>query len=433
MNALKLNTEIKLFNENLLSNKEIYNETNISLSRKSIINDFEILSLVNEINNTLKKDLTLKEITEQVFQKIQRLLSYKSYFIDIFYKGSLVFEFMKDCEISFKEMLRDYGVIKIAIEEKRSLFINNPIKQNNDEEESILIIPVTTDNFSNIIFGIVVEGKRDEYFQQYFVLFELIFNALANSLLTKIIDKENGMLRSILKEKDFVIKEELNYSTVGKICLRSFHSLKNRTQVIVSSFNLLQKLIIDSTDQKLEKIFSILNKEIPDFTKSIKMISEISKNLISEKSPMYFEIDRFIFEIKEFIDVSGIANNFEIIIEHLSKSKIYGNYDKLFQAFLLLIMELYEEGCSKIFVSTIEDALRINLSLNIQVSDKSLNNLLKENSNINFVQIKGLFKQNNCTLITKNAQDKIEILISIPKRSSQFKSKEIKNASDFSC
>lgn len=412
--------EFSSLQETKKQNKQINNQ-NYSIF------EYEISSLVNEINNIIKKELKIEEQIEQVFLTISKVIKYKSYFVSVYENENLFYEYFNNCDNGLRDRLKDYGMIKIASEEKKSLIIPDPENNQNKDVETFLIISVFSKENLKTIFCINVEGERTEFINNKFSLIEMILNLLSYSILVNLTYETNKLLKSEITQKENFIKNELSFSAVGKICSKSFHNLKNRTQVLVTSFNLLQKLIPNQFDERLDKIFSILNKEIPEFSRAIKGISEFSRNILSTNTLMYFEFDRLIYEVLDFLKISGIDNTLKLEVKNLTQSKIFGYYNKLSQAILLLIMELINMGINDLKLSTNEDALRVNLKLHIHTDDKQVINLLNESSNINFVQIKSLFKSNACNVFSKNFENYIEIMVSLPKRSSQFKLKDQKN------
>ncbi len=402
-------------------NKQIHNQNNS-------VFEYEVFSLINEINNIIKKELIIEDQIKQVFLTISKIIKYKSYFVSVYENENLFYEYFSNCNNSLRDRLKDYGMIKIALEEKKSLIFPDPEDNQNKNGKTFLIISVfSKENLKSIIY-LNVEGERTDIINDKFSLIEMILSLLSYSILLNLSYERNKILKSEIIEKENYIRKEISFSAVGKICSKSFHNLKNRTQVLVTSFNLLQKLIPNQFDERLDKIFSILNKEIPEFSRTIKGISEFSRNILSTNSLMYFEFDRLIYEVLDILKISGIDNALKIEVKNLTRSKIFGYYNKLSQAFLLLIMELINMGINDVKLSTNEDALRVTLKLHIHTDDKQVINLLNENSNINFVQIKNLFKSNSCNVFSKNSENHFEIIVSLPKRSSQFKLKEQENA-----
>lgn len=228
-----------------------------------------------------------------------------------------------------------------------------------------------------------------------------------------------------------VINKDFNYSTVGQICLKSFHSLKNRTQVLLSAFNLLEKLI-DKKDQRVDKVFEILDREIPEFSKTIKSLSELSKIITTNRKPNYIEFEKLIIDILDYLQLIDVMKDFKIKLEKPSKSRVFGYYEVFVHAFLLMFLELNSLGINEVELTTNEDEFRLNINLksNLKSFKNDLNDLLEVNTNIKFVRIKSLFNVNACSFVTNYSTNVYEIMISIPKRSSQF-AKVINYAKDF--
>jgi hypothetical protein len=194
-------------------------------------------------------------------------------------------------------------------------------------------------------------------------------------------------------------------------------------------------LIDTKNDERLNKISEILNKEIPEFSKAIKLISEHSKSLITESKPIYFEFDKFILDIRNLFDATGLSNNFKFnFSKKLSSSKIFGYNQKLLQAFILLFYELQSNGIKEVSLENEEDEKRLRLKVNFKSTEENsidLRSLLNEKSNLKFARIKNLFMKNSCVVITNSDGCQFEIVISIPKRSSQFKPENLSYAKDF--
>jgi hypothetical protein len=164
------------------------------------------------------------------------------------------------------------------------------------------------------------------------------------------------------------------------------------------------------------------------------MLSETAKNLVSENKPIYFEFDKFLKDIFDLSEILGLTKNLRINLRsNISKSKIFSNYQRLLEGFILLLLEIQSCGVSEIDLQLNEDALRLNLIINFNSlnDDNNIRDLLDDTSNIKFVRIKSLFKMNSCSLLTKLSQNSFDIMISIPKRSSQFKLKESDYAKNF--
>lgn len=66
----------------------------------------------------------------------------------------------------------------------------------------------------------------------------------------------------------------------------------------------------------------------------------------------------------------------------------------------------------------------MNLKINFKLTEEDrvdINSLFNEKSNLKFARIKNLFMTSSCMVTTNTYDDNFEIMITIPKRSSQFK------------
>lgn len=430
MNNEKLNTKNFLLEKDFETLNQISGEKQYTFSKTlSISND--IFALINEINSLIKFDIETEILINQVIQKINNLINIKGYFATVYLDSKILFEKFENLDINVREYLENSGVLRLAIEEKRSLILSNPEYDLKTNHSNLLIVPSIDSKEHYVIFCLELGVERTETFNRYFSLIELILNLLGKKILISLVTEQNDELRKEIENENNLKSIEINYSTVGKICLKSFHNLKNKTQIVVSSFNLLQKIISDK-DEKIVKIFEILNNEIPEFAKMIKNLSELSKTLTNNRKPIYMEFEKFIIDILEFLKLIELTNNINIQLRRISKSKIFGNYELLLQAFLLIFLELYSRKIKELELDTNEDEFRVNVKIKMPNNSKNLsNNLLEDKSNIKFVQIKNLFKQSSCTFLTNSTAEAFEIMISIPKRSSQFNVKNISYAKNF--
>ncbi len=386
--------------------------------------DLDFTHLLNEINHLIKNDLSIDEFTKQTFVQIKNYLNFETFLVLFYEREKILFKCSNDSDNNLSNYLNDFGIIRLVVQEKKSLFIAEPDCNSNASIKNLLIVPVIFSVSSFVIFCLKMDKDRNEVFNKNFSIFETIFNLAGYNIISKIVYDDNNRLIEDLKDREKELEQNIGLALAGKISLKSFHSLKNKTQIIISSFNLLQKFF-SFNDEKFNKIFSILNNEIPNFSKSIKTISEVSKNITSEKSPVYLEVDKLLYEITDLLNLTDSGNKLKIEFNNITHSKIFGNYEKLLQGFLLLLFELIDHGIDKIKISNIEDAFRVTLIFNFNVPvNNFLCNLFEDSSNFKFVQIKNLFKSNYINILTKCSTENVEILISIPKRSSQFKSRK---------
>lgn len=386
--------------------------------------------LSNELLELQKLSLEPEDYIDKFLLAVKKILKVDGYLICSKIDDDLVFELKENFNSELISYLFDGGLINLSLSEKRSLIIEDLQQLNKVSSKNLLIIPVVLSDKTYFIFCLLISDKKTDIFTSIFPIVEMQFYLSGNYIINRLLEnKKEKLQENYLKLKENLF-QELSYSTAGKICLKSFHTLKNKTQIIVSSFNLLKKLIDEKAEERLEKIFVILDNEIPEFARNIKLISDFSKTLVTDGKPVYFEFDRLLNNLQDIFNASGIANNLKFNFPtKISRSKIFGYNQKLLQAFSLLFWELYNIGIQEINFSNEEDENRLTLHLNINLkseTDHELRNLLDEKSNVKFVRINSLFKQNSCKVITKSGDGYFEILISIPKRSSQFKP-EIRN------
>jgi len=95
---------------------------------------------------------------------------------------------------------------------------------------------------------------------------------------------------------------------------------------------------------------------------------------------------------------------------------------------------LQSNGIKEVSLENEEDEKRLRLKVNFKSTEENsidLRSLLNEKSNLKFARIKNLFMKNSCVVITNSDGCQFEIVISIPKRSSQFKPENLSYAKDF--
>lgn len=395
----------------------------------------KVADISKEILDLQKLDLEPEIFIQKLIQVVKKLLKINGYFVSSKIDNESLFELQENFDTKLKSYLFDGGLIQLSLTEKRSLLIEYSEKFVENNSENLLIIPFILSEGTFIVFCLLFAEEKSEIFSSIFPLIEIQFSLAGSYFINKILQNKNEELKSNYLELEGNLNQELSYSTSGRICLKSFHSLKNKTQIIVSSFNLLRKLIDGKEDERLEKIFSILEKEIPEFARNIKLISDFSKALVTESKPVYFEFDRLINNLQDIFYASGISDNFKFnFLTKISRSKIFGYNQKLLQAFSLLLLEIYSAGIKEVNFSNDEDENRLKFRLNVNLIEEDGNkliNLLDGKSNSKFVQIINVFKQNSCNVITKSGNGYFEILISIPKRSSQFKPENLNYVKNF--
>lgn len=418
MNNISLNSksfiekELQIRNRDLNSNQVYF--TNLNSNN-------ELFYLVNEINDILKNHTQIEDLIDQVINKLQSNIKFQGYSLIVHQDNKVLFE----KSLHFKNELVDYlnhtGVIKLAIQERRSLTIINPENNIKNSKKRIIVIPVLGSENEHVIFLLEIREEDIDLFNRSFSILEMIFNLIGQVLLRTVIKKQNDELKEIINREMGVINKDFNYSTVGQICLKSFHSLKNRTQVLLSAFNLLEKLI-DKKDHRVDKVFEILDREIPEFSKTIKSLSELSKIITTNRKPNYIEFQKLIIDILDYLQLIDVMKDFKIKLEKPSKSRVFGNYEVFVHAFLLMFLELNSLGINEVELTTNEDEFRLNINLksNLKSFKNDLNDLLEVNTNIKFVRIKSLFNVNACSFVMNYSTNVYEIMISIPKRSSQF-------------
>lgn len=433
MKNLSLNTNKILYSKNDVETYVHTDERIETTVNKDTLYYHQSFSVLQEFKKIIESELNLNDLIQNVFTKIKEMQNFQAFFIRVFNGDDIFFEFYEGCDKIFVNKLNDHGYIKLVLEAKKSLILYNKENLSSETQEVLILIPLLTANKFRLVYCLKFNMSINESFNRNLSLLEIIFDMLGKAILIRLLSEENQKLKSDNTTYTNHLKKEIELSTIGRVCLRAFHNLKNRTQVLVSSFNLLQKLVTNEKDEKLDKIFSILNHEVPKFSKAIKSLSEVSKNLANKKTQVYFDFDRFIFDVLDFIKTTGILNNLKFEIEDISQSKVYGNLGEFFQMFILIFLEFDAMGVKVVKLLTREDSLRITLTLKIEENPDNFISLLNENSSLNFVQLKNLINSNYCNLFTSVSDNYFEILISIPKRSSQFNAKELKHAKDFDC
>ena len=433
MNQKILKYDLTLQNVQSLKIQSALNYQKVPKEDRRLNQDFANFS--GRVLELIKSNTHPEIFIRKFVNEIKQFLKVDGYFITSKINNENFIELEENFNYEIRIYLFDGGLIQLSLNEKKSLIVDYPEQTNDNSSKNLLIIPFVYSENIFIIFCLIILDVKSNFINPFFPLIEMQFNLAGSYLINKFFDSINKELKSNLFRVEHSINQDLSYATVGKICLKSFHNLKNRTQVIISSLNLLTKLLDIKNDKRIEKIFEILGKEIPEFSRIIKLISEHSKLLVTEAKPIYFEFDQFIYDMQNIFDAVGISSNFKFnFLTKISKSKIFGYNHKLLQAFILFFLEIHSNGINEINIDNEEDEkrLRFKIQLNQNIeNDSQLQILFDEKSNLKFACIKDLFKQNSCIVITNSSADYFEVVISIPKRSSQFKSESLHYVEDF--
>ncbi len=397
-------------------------------STGEILQSTELINIFIRINDAIKYEISLDKLISTLINETKSIFDFEKVAFLLIVNDQIVEVYKRGFAKSPFDFIIDSGLLKLALEEKRNLLIPNAKIDSENEFERLLIVPIIFSTDSKVVFCFDINNNFNEEFRKnYYGFLEILLSFIGQKVYNHFIMLENKKLSEILTTQEHYMGVEENYSTIGKVCLKSFHELKNRTQVVVSAINLLQKNISNNDYSNNERIFTILNSEIPQLTLLIKKISEFSNNLFSDTRPVYFELRKFLEDLMELINLSGISRHIKIFLpDEISNSKIFGYYDKLNKALMLLIIEFLKHHIDEVSLRISENTSRLNIHLIIDLTDNFNSiNLLDEQSNINFVRIKKILNKNSCSLFTKLAQERYELIISMPKRASQFKMKEV--------
>lgn len=387
--------------------------------------DKNLTFFIHKVLELIKSDLQPEILIQKFIEEIKKYFKLEGYYVYSKISSDNSIELEENFNSVIKAYIFNGGLIQFSLKEKKSLTIEDPERISEVSAQNLLIIPFYYSEDTFIVFCLTIANENLEVVNSFFPLIEMQFSLIGSYFLNKFFDANIRELKSSKIKLEQNIIAELSFATTGKIFLKSFHNLKNRTQVIVSSFNLLNKLIDTKNDERLKKISEILNKEIPEFSKAIKLISDFSKSLVTENKPIYFEFDQFIYDIQNIFETIGMSNNFRFnFSSKVSRSRIFGYNQKLTQAFILLFLELQSKGIKEVNISTEENEKRMNLKINFKLTEEDrvdINSLFNEKSNLKFARIKNLFMTSSCMVTTNTYEDNFEIIITIPKRSSQFK------------
>lgn len=430
MNNLKEKQQINLLPvESYSPQNNLSGEVTTNLSAEI---NFNFLQVFNKINELIRYISEPENLVKEFFNEIKTLIEFESYFVSLYIDNEPVLTSELNFSEDLKQYLIDGGVFRLVLEERKSLSLEYPNSGGKCIIKKLLVVPYVLSKNNYAIFCLTLMQKN--IFTSSFALIEAIFSLVGSHLITKTINNKAKNLEAKIFELNDYLNKEINQAVVSKVFSKSFHYLKNRTQVLVSSFNLIQKIVANYKDERLEKVLQILSSEVPEYSRAIRMISDFAKVMTNDSKPIYFEFYMFITDIQNLMNLTGISKEMKLTISpSISKSKIYGYYYKLLQAFILLILELYDNGSTELEIESQEEANRLITKLRITniTNHDGLRSLLDENSNVKFVQVKNLFMQNFCKIISYVTSDSLEIFISLPKRSSVFNDKVVTYAKNF--
>lgn len=375
----------------------------------------EIYRLIKDKNENI-------DIYNELLNTIYPILNFSNSFFLILTGEKILFEKIISTDLNLKNYLLESGLIKLAVEENKSFFLLHPeLSQSN--LKNVLLIPVNLGKEFKGVFCFVTDKTKEGIFSENFYLIEIILFSIGNHLFNKFMNSYLEELNKLSENQKVINEQSLKYSVVGKMCFNSFHNLKNKVQILVSSFDILRKLSEGRKDERLEKIFSILETTIPEYSKIIKSISDTSKFILSENESSYFEIKKFIIKLLEFIRLTNAVKKIKISMDdNFSDAKIYFSENLLFQILIQLFMDLDEFLTGNLIFKSYE--LQNNLLLNLRfVFDltKDINDfLIDEKLSSKFAGIRDILHINSSSFVINLLNDRtLEFLIKLPLRSSQ--------------
>lgn len=374
----------------------------------------EIYRLIKEKNNN--------DIYIESLNRIYHILNFTTAFFMILKGEEVLYQKIINADLYLRNYLIESGLIKLAIEENKSFFLLHPELSKSDSR-NILLIPINLGKEFSGLFCFVTDKKKEEIFSENFYMVEIILFSIGNYMFNKFMYNQLEEINNTSVNQKVINEQNLEYSVIGKMCFNSFHNLKNKVQILLSSFDILRKLHHDRKDEKLEKIFSILDTTIPEYSKVIKSISDRSKFILSKNESTYFEIKKFLIEFIDFIRLTNAVKRIKISVnENISNAKIYFSENLLFQILIQLLMDLDEFLSGNLYIKTYE--LQHNLLLNLRF-DFDLRNydekiLIDENLNSKFAAIRNILQINSSNFVINLLSDNtLEFLITLPLRSSQ--------------
>lgn len=375
-----------------------------------------------EVYRFIKEKNEETDIYEETLNTIYHILNFTTSFFLILKGEEVLFEKIINADLNLKNYLLDSGLIKLALAENRSFYLLHPeLSQSN--LKNILLIPINLGKEFNGVFCFVTDKKKEEIFSENFYFIEIILFSIGNYIFNKFIYNQLEENNKTSVNQKIINEQSLKYSVIGKMCFNSFHNLKNKVQILLSSFDILRKLYHDKKDEKLEKIFSILDTTIPEYSKIVKSISDTSKFILSDNESSYFEIKKFLIELNDFIRLTNAVKKNKISVdENISSAKVYFSENLLFQILIQLFIDLSEFLAGNLLIKTHE--LQHNLLLNIKFDFDSKNCdekiLIDENLNIKFASIRNILQLNSSNFVINLLSDNtLEFLITLPLRSSQ--------------
>lgn len=374
----------------------------------------EIYRLIKEKNNN--------DIYIESLNRIYHILNFTTSFFMILKGEEVLYQKIINADLYLRNYLIESGLIKLAIEENKSFFLLHPELSKSDSR-NILLIPINLGKEFSGLFCFVTDKKKEEIFSENFYMVEIILFSIGNYMFNKFMYNQLEEINNTSVNQKVISEQNLKYSVIGKMCFNSFHNLKNKVQILLSSFDILRKLHHVRKDEKLEKIFSILDTTIPEYSKVIKSISDTSKFILSKNESTYFEIKKFLIEFIDFIRLTNAVRRIKISVdENISNAKIYFSENLLFQILIQLLMDLDEFLSGNLYIKTYE--LQHNLLLNIRFDFDLRNNdekiLIDENLNSKFAVIRNILQINSSNFVINLLSDNtLEFLITLPLRSSQ--------------
>jgi len=389
---------------------------------ESNLSKLAFMEFMTEINKLANSINDLNELFISLLENIKRIFSFSKYNVVVFSQNVKLYS-NDNFDYELNSFLINSGILKLIMSEKKPVLIPEPEKYSVTNNVYLLIIPF----FSSAgYFGLVcfnTNFSKAEISKEIVLLIELATKIIGNKALAIIIDQN---LKVENEKNEFMMKNLYDfkkYVAIGELCTSSFHDLKNRTQILLSSVDLVKKLDLRKEPEKICTVVNIMANEIPKFSKTIRMISDVSKNLLSDKSIVYTNIYDIITELKETLETTQITKKLHInISKKYDGIKIFGSPNSIFEALFLLLNEINKAVTNQIGVefsiSEYSKRVSINLSIKIdEISREEIFNFVDENHNLNFVMIKRIIKTLNGTIVTDFNENGLTIILDLPKRS----------------
>lgn len=382
------------------------------------------IKLLNSLINSNQNESNYHLILNSLVRTIRNLIPVKAYYFQLRNHNKLEFEDLDAKEFYYiKSFIEEAGILDLILNDKKILVLPDPKHFTNEEQIYWLIFPVFLNKDLFAIFCIQTNIEQKHLDGNKIEIMEILINftlqKFATCLSIALLNKVNDDRLRLNKFIDEISK----LGAVGELWLSSVHNLKNKIQILVSSFELLNKGV------KSDELMKIINSEIPNLSILLKKISDFSKFIVSEPERGYYDVEYLISTVVDTIKSTDSNKDFKFIFIRKSPfPKFYGFGNLLQEALIHLLnsaKKIFSQGIH--VYCTVEETsnkIIISLKFDTQLYDKKkVEYFVNKSENINFALANQSVKKNKGTILTRlGADNLLEILISIPKRSKYFHS-----------